>query len=113
MPTCTATATPDTLRSSNHKMVAIATGVTPGAAGSSGAATVALTGVTSSEADSGLGLDDVPGDIAGWTAAGGQVRAERYSTAGRTYTAAFKVTNPAGSSGTCLAKVAVPYSQKK
>ena len=112
VPTCTVTATPDTLWPPNHKMAAIATSVTPGVAGPSGAGTVALTGVFSSEADSGIVHDDAAGDIAGWSVAGGQLRAERYSTAGRTYTAAFRVTNAAGSSGTCQAAVKVPHSQK-
>jgi hypothetical protein len=47
----------------------------------------------SSQADSGLGPGDVPGDIQGWTVdtpdTSGQLRAERYGTA-RTYTLTYR-----------------------
>ena len=66
----------------------------------------------SSEADSGLARDDLPGDISGWTVAGGSLRSEAYSTAGRTYTITFRATNPAGRSGICKTTVTVPYTAR-
>jgi uncharacterized protein len=47
---------------------------------------ITILGVASSEADSGLGADDVPNDIALVDADTAQVRAERYAATGRTYT---------------------------
>ena len=54
--------------------------------------TAAAISATSSEADSGLGDDDVPNDIV-ITDGELQLRAERYAKAGRTYTISALVTD--------------------
>jgi fibronectin-binding autotransporter adhesin len=109
-PTCTATANPSTLLNSNHKLVNITTKVTaldnnPGVA-------FLLRSVTSSEADSRLGRDDVASDIQGWTVGSadltGLLRNERYSKTGRIYTITYEAKDVAGNSATCSAKVTVP-----
>lgn len=107
-PTCTATLHPGILRPITHQLNNISAYVSPGVVGPSGAGGVSLYSVVSSEADRGLGRDDIPGDIVGWSAAGGQLRAEAYSIAGRTYTARFRMTSTAGRSGLCSATVVVP-----
>lgn len=106
-PTCTASARPNRLLKANHKLVDITTTVAavdnlPGVA-------FKLRSVTSSEADSKLGRDDVPLDIQGWAVGtadlGGQLRDERYSRAGRIYTIAYEVRDAAGNISTCSATV--------
>ena len=44
-------------------------------------------------------------------ATSGQLRAERYNKAGRTYTLNFTIADEAGNPGTCAAVVAVPHNQ--
>lgn len=109
VPACTATLSPSVLSvvKNPHKLVKITATVSRSAAGASGPATVSLYSVVSSEPDRGLATDDLPGDIVGWKADGGQLRAEAYSAAGRTYTATFRVTNPAGRSSLCASSVLV------
>lgn len=74
-----------------------------------------LTGVTSNQADSGLGADDVPNDIQNWATGtadtSGAVRAERFSNA-RTYTLSYQGFDVAGNSAVCTATVTVPRNQK-
>ncbi len=78
-----ATADPDMLWPPNHKLRAIDFDVTQYDEPVDGSATVI--GATSSEADSGLGADDVPNDIV-LTDGALRLRAERFSKQGRTYT---------------------------
>lgn len=113
-PTCTATARPSTLVDPDHKLVNITTKVTaldnnPGVA-------FVLRSVASSEADSGLGRGDVSRDIQGWTVGSadlsGQLRNERFSKAGRTYTITYEATDAAGNIATCSATVRVPSARR-
>lgn len=112
-PTCTATAKPKTLYEPNHKLVNITTKVI--AIDNKPGVTFKLRAVTSSEADSGLGRNDVPLDIQGWTVGSadltGQLRSERFSRAGRTYTISYEAKDMAGNTTTCSATVTVPYSR--
>jgi predicted extracellular nuclease len=78
----TVSATPDSLWPPNHKLRRITLRASDGT--STGFVVEALDGA-SSEADSGLGRDDVPNDIV-ITGGALELRAERYSTSGRTYT---------------------------
>lgn len=78
-----ATAEPDLLWPPNHKLRAIDFDVTQFGQPADGTATVL--NATSSEADSGLGKDDVPNDIV-LTDGALRLRAERFSKDGRTYT---------------------------
>jgi len=109
-PTCTASAKPGVLSNPNHKLVDISTNVN--AIDDKPGVTFTLRSVTSSEADSGLGRDDVPRDIQGWTVGSadvtGQLRSERYSNAGRTYTITYEARDAAGNTATCSATVKVP-----
>jgi uncharacterized protein len=75
-------ADPDMLWPPNHEMRGIALSASDGSAA---AFSVAALSATSSEADAGLGDDDVPGDIVIVDGAV-SLRAERYSLDGRTYT---------------------------
>jgi hypothetical protein len=52
---------------------------------------VAIVDVSSSEADSGLGAGDRPGDIVMLTPQVVLLRAERYATGGRTYTLTVQI----------------------
>ncbi len=108
-PTCSASATPNNLTPANHKLVRITTSVA--ATDDKPGVTFVLRSVTSSEADSGLGRSDVPLDIQGWVVGGadvsGQLRSERFSSAGRTYTITYEARDAAGNVGTCQALVKV------
>ena len=110
-PSCTATARPKTLFDANHKLVTITTTVT--AIDNNPGVTFKLRAVTSSEADSGLGRGDLPGDIQGWIMGSadltGQLRNERFSRAGRTYSITYEAKDVAGNVATCSATVTVPY----
>jgi hypothetical protein len=81
--------------------------------GGSGPEGFTLVSVTSNQADSGLGKDDVPNDIQGWTTSpnsadtSGQLRAERYRT-DRIYTLTYEGKDKAGNKKTCSATVRVP-----
>jgi predicted extracellular nuclease len=82
-------ATPDSLWPPNHKLRDVELSST--SSGLPLAVTVFL--VSSSEADSGLGEDDVPGDIVVVDADSLQLRAERFVEVGRTYTVDVVVTD--------------------
>ncbi len=117
-PACSASAAPDTLLwSPNHKLVDITNSVGVTDSGGSGGAGFKLLSVSSSEADAGLGFDDLPNDIQGWALntpdITGQLRSERYSKAGRTYTFTYQASDQAGNTGNCSAVVTVSHSQKK
>ena len=109
-PSCTATAKPKTLFDANHKFINITTKVA--AFDNKPGVSFTLRAVTSSEADGGLGRNDAPLDIQGWTLGSadltGQLRAERFSKAGRTYTITYEAKDVAGNVATCSATVTVP-----
>ena len=112
-PTVACSVTPTILWPANHKMWEVTATAT-----ASDANAWALNGIEthSSDADSGLGAGDVPNDIQGFPpgmSSSGQLRAERYSQAGRTYTVNFAVADEAGNTGTCAALVTVPHDQGK
>ncbi|MGB8856179.1 MAG: beta-propeller fold lactonase family protein [Burkholderiales bacterium] len=115
-PTCTVSATPNTLRSPNHKLVNIITTVNVSDSGS-GPNGFKLLSISSSEADVGLGSDEVAGDIQGWIVntpdTAGQLRNERYAKAGRTYTFTYQARDLAGNTGNCSTTVKVPNNQRK
>lgn len=104
-----ASATPNSLWPPNHGMVLIT--VPYSATDNSGTVTTSLT-ATSSEADSGLGKEDVPGDIQIVDAHHLYVRAERFSTNGRNYTVTIHAIDPSGNKSSMNVTVNVPYSQK-
>ncbi len=109
-PSCTVTALPKTLLDTKHRLINITTNVT--ANDDKPGVTFKLRSVTSSEADSGLGRSDVPLDIQGWSVGSadltGQLRSERFSKAGRTYTITYEARDAAGNAATCVATVKVP-----
>ncbi len=80
-----AVVTPNRLWPPNHKYVTVTASAT--------GAAVAITGGSSSEADSGLGPDDLPNDIVTDGDATARVRAERFAATGRTYTLAVTATS--------------------
>ncbi len=106
-PGCTLVANPSVLQPANRKMVPVGVAITTRESGS-GVAQTRLVSVTSSEPDSGLARSDDPGDIAGWTVSGGQLRAESYAVGGRVYTVTHEVQDNAGLRGSCTAAVSVP-----
>jgi hypothetical protein len=107
-PTVACSADPAVVRSNNHKLATIRVTVTAADGGS--AVPFILVSVTSNQADSGLGTDDVAGDIQGWATGTpdttGEVRMERYRT-DRIYTLTYSATDAAGNTAPCLATVAV------
>jgi hypothetical protein len=100
----------------NHKLVTITATVTVSDSGGSGDGGFKLLSVTSNQADSGLGKDDVPNDIQGWSIGSadpnGQLRAERYGK-DRIYTLTYQGEDKAGNKKTCSATVTVPKPPKK
>jgi hypothetical protein len=100
-------ATPNQLWSPNHKLVEVTVNYT-GSDSCAGAITWALT-ATSSEADSGLGTDDVPGDIQIVDAHRVRLRAERFSKQGRVYTLTLTGTDGAGNRSQQTVTVIVPH----
>ncbi len=99
----------------NHGLVNIQTTVEVGG-GASSANGFTLVSVTSSEPDSGLDADDLPGDIQGFTLGtadtSGQLRAERGPNGvGRTYSLVYAGFDLAGNRGTCTTTVFVPKTQ--
>lgn len=112
-PTVACSVTPTVLWPANHKLWDVTATAT---ASDANAWTLKGLEILGSEADSGLGKDDVPNDIQGFAAdmtTSGQLRAERYSKAGRTYTISFTVADDAGNTGTCATSVTVPHDQGK
>ena len=112
-PSVSCSATPSKLKTSanNHKLVNIAASVNvTDNFGGSGADGFELVSVTSNQADSGLGRDDVPNDIQGWALGtadlSGQLRTERYG-ADRTYTLTYRGKDLVGNVQNCQATVRV------
>jgi hypothetical protein len=100
----------------NHKLVTITATVTVSDSGGSGDGGFKLLSVTSNQPQSGLGKDDVPNDIQGWSIGSadpnGQLRAERYGK-DRIYTLTYQGEDKAGNKKTCSATVTVPKPPKK
>jgi hypothetical protein len=111
-PTVTCSVTPNklSLPANNHKLVGITTTVQVTDSGS-GPNGFKLVSVKSSQPDSGLGPDDVAGDMPNWTTGtadtSGQLRAERYGK-DRVYTLNYEGYDKAGNKATCSATVTVP-----
>ena len=99
----TVKARPNRLWPPNHKYRTVRVSET-------GGATVEILSVTSSEADSGLGSDDKPNDIVIVSANKVKLRAERFSTDGRTYTISVKVTDGTQTVFTTV-EVRVPHNR--
>ena len=100
------TATPSLLWPPNHKYRT----VTMTAVDSGGAPlTVDILVAVSSEADAGLGPDDVPIDIVITGPATVRLRAERFALEGRTYTITAYVTSASGQTQLVTATVLVPH----
>jgi uncharacterized delta-60 repeat protein len=93
----------------NHRLVAIS--VTVAVSDANGPVGVTLAGVASSQADSGLGTEDVPNDVQGWTTdtddRSGLLRAERFGVA-RAYELTYRAADAAGNTARCTAIVRVP-----
>jgi hypothetical protein len=105
-------ARPDELRPADHRLVAVAVGVSTRDSGS-GVAGFVLTAVRSNQPDRGLGDGDRPDDIQRWTIGqpdtDGLLRAERAPYGpDRRYTLTYTVTDQAGNSTTCGTTVTVP-----
>jgi probable HAF family extracellular repeat protein len=111
-PSVSCNVTPNKLDTSanNHKLVDIMASVDVADSGS-GADGFTLVSVTSNQADSGLGPDDLPDDIQGWDTGtddtSGQVRTERYRKE-RIYTLTYQGKDLAGNTRACQATVTVP-----
>jgi hypothetical protein len=111
-PSVSCSVSPNRLRNSanNHKLVTVTATVQVTDPGS-GPGGFTLVSVTSNQEDSGLGKDDVPNDIQGWTIddadTSGQLRTERYRGT-RTYTLTYEGTDLAGNTQSCQATVTVP-----
>ncbi|MFL6155861.1 MAG: Ig-like domain-containing protein [Marmoricola sp.] len=99
----------------NHTLLSVTVTVNASDPGGSGVAGVRLVSVTSSQADSGLGKDDVANDRQGWSTGtddrSGFVRAERYKT-DRVYTMTYRATDNAGNTATCATTVKVTLGAK-
>ena len=100
----TSSVDPDTLWPPNHKYVEVTVGVSEGS--------FEIVSVTSSEADSGLGDDDLPDDIVITGPSTIDLRAERYSTDGRTYTIALYISTDFDQAKVDESTVLVPLNQR-
>ena len=105
-------ATPNRLTPSDHRLARVTTGIIS-YDNLSGLNALTLLGVTSSQPDSGLGPDDRPNDIQGWTPGSldivGLLRAEAYATT-RVYTLTYQAHDHAGNVRQCTPKVNAPQS---
>ncbi len=104
----TAMATPATLWPPNHKYRSVQI---TAADGDGDALGVQINEVISSEADFGLGPDDLPNDIVITGPATVDLRAERFALEGRTYTVTLLATSAAGQAQVLTATVFVPHDQ--
>jgi predicted extracellular nuclease len=109
-PELAVTATPDMLWPPNHRYRDVTVDVV--ATDNSGSVTVELVSVTSSEADCCIRRHDRPDDIVIVDDTTFQLRAERYSHAGRTYTLTYRAVDAAGNETTATAEVTVPHSRR-
>jgi hypothetical protein len=109
-PTMGCAVTPKPLTPTDHRMVNIAAnvGVTDAL---SGVKDFWLVSVSSNQPDSGLGPDDLPNDIQGFTFGtvdlAGQLRAEAYAGT-RSYTLKYQAQDHAGNTAYCTPKDNVP-----
>jgi hypothetical protein len=107
-PTVTCSANPDKLWPPNHKLRTVNTTVT--VTDESTPTSYQLVSVTSSQPDSGLGSEDVAGDISGWSVGtadtSGSLRAERFGGT-RTYTLVYRGFDSAGNTADCTTTVTV------
>lgn len=96
----------------NHRLVPIS--VTLNGGDANGPVSVSLVSVASSQADSGLGPEDVPNDVQGWTKdtddRTGLLRAERFDEA-RTYALTYRADDLAGNTARCSVIVQVPKNR--
>jgi len=102
-------ASPDVLWPPNHKYRDVE--VTIVASDDSGSVMVELVSAVSSEADSGLGDGDLPDDIVVIDDTHFQLRAERFSKAGRVYTITYRAYDPYGNETIASVEVFVPHSR--
>lgn len=103
-PTCTASASRDTLWPPNNTFVPVTLQV-------SGAAGYQLVSVTTNQGDA---SSETRGFTLGTADTEGELRAARFGGgSGRVYTLTYRVTDAAGNSGTCSATVTVPHDQGK
>jgi hypothetical protein len=111
-PTISCSASPNVLWPPNHDLRFVTVSIS--ASDNSGSVAVTLLSVTSSQADSGLGKQDVPNDIQGWVTGtddrSGYLRAERFDTS-RVYTLTYRAQDPSGNRATCQTTVTVPMKQ--
>ncbi|HSV37196.1 MAG TPA: glycine-rich protein [Nocardioidaceae bacterium] len=98
----------------NHKLIDVSVTIT--ATDANGAPTIQLLSFASSQADAGLGPDDVPNDMVGWSVTtddrSGSVRAERYKI-DRVYTLIYKATDRAGNTVFCSPTVTITLGAKR
>jgi peptide/nickel transport system substrate-binding protein len=106
-------ASPTILTPSDRRLVPIDVAVTVND-GLSGPSGFRLVSVTSSEADAGLGVGDLSGDVTGFALGApdtsGQLRAETVGAAGRIYTLEYEGTDRAGNAARCSAQISVSKS---
>jgi hypothetical protein len=108
-PEIVATASPSELWPPNHEYRSVTVDLV--VTDDSGSATVELVSVTSSEADSGLSGEDEPNDIVIIDDTHFQLRAERYSPAGRVYTITYRAYDAYGNETIASVEVVVPHDQ--
>ncbi len=106
------TATPNSLWPPNHKLVAVTIGVN--ASDNCGSVTSAIVGVTSSEADNGIGDGNTTNDIQNINGLSVDLRAERSGKGGgRIYTITVRCTDPSGNYAEKTMEVIVPGDNGK
>jgi predicted extracellular nuclease len=101
----TSSVDPDSLWPPNHKYVEVTVSASEGS--------FEIVEVTSSEADSGLGVDDLPDDIVITGASTIDLRAERFSTDGRTYTITVYIRTDFDQAKVDHSTVLVPRDQRR
>jgi hypothetical protein len=102
--------TPDTLWAPNHKYVDVEVSAET-AAGNP--LSVVITGVVSSEDDSGYGEGDMPDDVGNIDGSTVELRAERYTLEGRTYTIHVDLYDGGALVTSGTVDVVVPHDQRK
>jgi hypothetical protein len=106
------TATPNSLWPPNHKLVAVTVGVN--ASDNCGSVTSAIVGVTSSEADNGIGDGNTTNDIQNINGLSVDLRAERSGNGGgRIYTIKVRSADPSGNYAEKTVEVIVPGDNGK
>jgi hypothetical protein len=106
------TATPNSLWPPNHKLVAVTVGVN--ASDNCGSVTSAIVGVTSSEADNGIGDGNTSDDIQNINGLSVDLRAERSGNGGgRIYTIKVRSADPSGNYAEKTVEVIVPGDNGK